>query len=228
MLSWKTSNHSVQISSNVFVMHSMVNATHSSNKSFTCICLWYFYTFLYTKQTQTFYISINICLQHIVNHITTYQLSKRTQYINEYVKYPRSKTIQACLMFMPENARKYKRNQPTISFRKSQNSTKTTFWVIGWNLYKQWRHNERGGVSNHQPQDCLLSRLFGHRSKKTAKLRVTGLCTGNSPVTGEFPAQMASNAENVSIWWRHCVYARSTAYFRWDTTLYYELVGHKT
>ena len=28
------------------------------------------------------------------------------------------------------------------------------------------------------------------------------LC-GNSPGTGEFPAQMASNAENVSIWWRH-------------------------
>ena len=38
---------------------------------------------------------------------------------------------------------------------------------------------------------------------KTLKLRVTGLCGGNSPVTGEFPAQMASNAENVSIWWRH-------------------------
>ena len=29
---------------------------------------------------------------------------------------------------------------------------------------------------------------------------------GNSPVTGEFPAQRASNAENVSIWWRHHVY----------------------
>ena len=29
------------------------------------------------------------------------------------------------------------------------------------------------------------------------------LCGGNSPVAGEFPAQMASNAENVSIWWRH-------------------------
>ena len=38
---------------------------------------------------------------------------------------------------------------------------------------------------------------------RTSKLRVTGLCAGNSPVTGEFPAQMASNAENVSIWWRH-------------------------
>ena len=58
-------------------------------------------------------------------------------------------------------------------------------------------------VSNHQPYDCLLNRLFRRRSKKTSKLRVTGLCAGNSPVTGEFPAQMASNAENVSIWWRH-------------------------
>ena len=49
----------------------------------------------------------------------------------------------------------------------------------------------------------LLSRLFGHRWKKTSKLRVTGLCGGNSPATGEFPAQMASNVENVSMWWRH-------------------------
>ena len=41
------------------------------------------------------------------------------------------------------------------------------------------------------------------RSKKTSKLCVTGLCAGNSPVIGEFPAQRTSNAENVSIWWRH-------------------------
>ena len=67
----------------------------------------------------------------------------------------------------------------------------------------QWRHNERLGVSNHQPHDCLLNRLFRHRSKKTLKLRVTGFCEGKSPVTGEFPAQRASNAENVFIWWRH-------------------------
>ena len=67
----------------------------------------------------------------------------------------------------------------------------------------QWRHNGRDSVSNHQPHDCLLKRLFRCRSKKTSKLRVTGLCVGNSPGTGEFPAQMASNAENVSIWWRH-------------------------
>ena len=68
-----------------------------------------------------------------------------------------------------------------------------------------WRHNGRDGISNHQPHDCLLVRLFRRRSKKTSKLHVTGLCAGNSPATGEFPAQMASNAENVSIWWRHHV-----------------------
>ena len=39
------------------------------------------------------------------------------------------------------------------------------------------------------------------------KLRVTGLCAVNSPKTDEFPAQMASNAENVSIWWRHHVFS---------------------
>ena len=62
-----------------------------------------------------------------------------------------------------------------------------------------WRHNGRDSVSNHQPRDCLLNRLFRYRSKETSKLRVTGLCEGNSLVIGEFPAQMASNAENVSI-----------------------------
>ena len=45
--------------------------------------------------------------------------------------------------------------------------------------------------------------LFRSRSKKTSKLRATGLCEGNSPVTDKFPAQRASNAENVSIWWCH-------------------------
>ena len=66
-----------------------------------------------------------------------------------------------------------------------------------------WRHNGRDSVSNHQPHDCLLNRLFRRRSKKTSKLRVAGLCAGTSPGTGEFPAQMASYAENVSICWRH-------------------------
>ena len=65
----------------------------------------------------------------------------------------------------------------------------------------RWRHNGCDSVSNHQPRECLLRRLI--TSKKISKFRVTGLCAGNSPETGEFPEQMASNAENVSIWWRH-------------------------
>ena len=67
----------------------------------------------------------------------------------------------------------------------------------------QWRHNERDGISNHKRLDCLLKSLFRCRSRKTSKLPVTGLCEGNSLVTGEFPAQRASNVENVPIWWRH-------------------------
>ena len=67
----------------------------------------------------------------------------------------------------------------------------------------RWRHNGRDSVSNHQPHDYSLNRLCRRRSKKTSKLRVTGLCAGKSPGTGEFSAQMASNAQNVSIWWRH-------------------------
>ena len=51
-------------------------------------------------------------------------------------------------------------------------------------------------------QPCVQAKI---NKKNTSKLRVTGLCTGNSPVTGEFHAQMASNAENVSIWWSHQV-----------------------
>ena len=80
----------------------------------------------------------------------------------------------------------------------------------------QWRHNEHNGVSNHQPHDCLLKRWFRLRSKKTSKLRVTGLCEGNSPATGEFPAQMASNAENIFIWWcRHDKARRNRILISW-------------
>ena len=54
------------------------------------------------------------------------------------------------------------------------------FWVV-WLTALLWRHNEHDSVSYHQPRGCLLDRLFRRRSKKTSKLRVTGLCAGNSP-----------------------------------------------
>ena len=63
----------------------------------------------------------------------------------------------------------------------------------------QWRHNEYNGVSNHRRFDYLFNRLFRLRSKKTPKLRATGLCEGNPPVTGGFPSQRKSNAENIPL-----------------------------
>ena len=49
----------------------------------------------------------------------------------------------------------------------------------------------------------VCSTVDSGRSEKTSKLRVTGLCAGNSPVTGKFPTERAIDAENVPIWWRH-------------------------
>ena len=82
-----------------------------------------------------------------------------------------------------------------------------------------WRHNGHDGVSIHQPHHCLLNRLLGCRSKKTSKLRVTGLCTGNSLGTGEFPAQMASNVETVSIWWRYHGFSYDSHVYTWNWCL---------
>ena len=110
-----------------------------------------------------------------------------------------------------------------LSFQQSTSSGRTDFlnhdshcsvwWLkmllrnfsMGFLSSLQWRHNEHDGVSNHQHHDSLHNRLFVRRSRKTSKLRATGLCGGNSPVTGKFPAQRASYAENISIWWRHHV-----------------------
>ena len=77
--------------------------------------------------------------------------------------------------------------------------TEPQWWIVtraphgSWYDYHmsvalQWRHNERDCFSNHHPRDCLLNRLSRRRSNKTSKVRVTGLCVVNSPVTGEFPA----------------------------------------
>ena len=60
-----------------------------------------------------------------------------------------------------------------------------------------------GAMASQITSPRLFTQPFIRRSKKISKLRVTGLCAGNSPVTGEFPAQMASDAENVSILCRH-------------------------
>ena len=76
-------------------------------------------------------------------------------------------------------------------------------WSPSWDpltfVTLQWSHNGQHGVSYHRRLYCLHNRLFRRRSKQTSKLCLTGLCE----VIGEIPVPRASNAENVSIWWRH-------------------------
>ena len=96
------------------------------------------------------------------------------------------------------------KQQNPILWITLQNENNTTYIIVWANngmcfvRTLQWRHNGRDGVSNHQPHNCLLNRLFGRRSKKTSKLRiVTDLCAGNS--THKWPV----TRKMFSTWWRH-------------------------
>ena len=76
-----------------------------------------------------------------------------------------------------------------------------------WKCELLWRHNERDRVSNHRRLDCLLNRLLvadqrKHQSSVSLAF-MRGMDSGTSPMNGEFPAQRASNVENVPIWCRH-------------------------
>ena len=73
-------------------------------------------------------------------------------------------------------------------------------------MYRLWLHAVRC------PQKGRKIKSLTH------SLRVTGLCVGNSRVTGEFPAQMTSNAENGSIWWRHHEYTTKFICFQLELT----------
>ena len=84
-----------------------------------------------------------------------------------------------------------------LGFNRKSFGVKWDYWI--WTITKhifpalkqingkslQWRHDKRDGVSNHQPHDCILNRLFKCRSKKTSKLRATE----------GIPAQRASDAK---------------------------------
>ena len=76
--------------------------------------------------------------------------------------------------------------------------------VLGWR-FPQWPLHYKDVIMSATTSlitsltIVYLTVYSRRRSKKRSKLRVTGLCVG----TGEFPAQRASNAENISIWWRH-------------------------
>ena len=153
-------------------------------------------------------IRYSICLHRYIN---VFVVLNAVQSIHDYVSVFSS--LQIDYTVKPAHINVYIYNAQTYTLIQCKQWTPTNinmyiciehvYIIRGVSKPLHWRHNGHDGISNHQLFDCLLNRLFGCRSKKTSKLRVTGFCVGNSPGTGEFPAQMASNAERVSIWWRH-------------------------
>ena len=60
------------------------------------------------------------------------------------------------------------------------------------------------GVSNHRPFHCFFNGLYWSTPKKTSRSTLLVLCERNPPVTGGFPSQGVSNAENTwTMSWRH-------------------------
>ena len=83
-------------------------------------------------------------------------------------------------------------------------------------LSLHWRHNDHDIVSNHQPHDCLLNRLFRRRSNKTSKIRVTGHCAGNSPGPVNSPHKWPVTRkmfpfDDVIMWWNRDMPDRNIA-----------------
>ena len=81
-------------------------------------------------------------------------------------------------------------------------------------------------MSLKSPASREFTRPFRRRSRKTPKLRVTGLCQRNSPVTGFFPAH-PSNAQNVSICLRHHAVPNHRATKHWWTLSTNRNIFHK-
>ena len=86
--------------------------------------------------------------------------------------------------------------------REFNKLSRQSFQTYGWrglsSVPLQWRHNGCDVVLDYRRLDCMLKRLFKRSLVKTSKLR--SLATVRE---GGFPSQRVSNAENVSIWWRH-------------------------
>ena len=65
------------------------------------------------------------------------------------------------------------------------------------------------------PVSPVFAQMLGQAQiKENTKAPSHWSLCGKSPVAGEFPVQMASHAENVSIWWRHhiCMFSSQKQY----------------
>ena len=99
----------------------------------------------------------------------------------------------------------------SIKVANPSSLTVLTFLYFQWNLNHNtpkifWHHDDviiDAMASQITSLTIVYPTVIQTQIKENIKLRVTGLCVGHSPGTGEFPAQLASNAENVFIGWSH-------------------------
>ena len=157
-------------------MHDVRYERLSKIWTWTNVCFWYFVFFCLLYSHTTWRISMKLKL---------YFYQKMYRFETSVIGYIFQRPLDGSIVY----------RHPPYCYTEYTHLKVVFLYMFNVTFYStlQWRH---------QPQHCLLNRLFRHRSRKTSKLRVTGLCAGNSAVIGEFPAQRDSNAENVSIWWR--------------------------
>ena len=129
---------------------------------FLSVCNYLFLIVIHTRRFLPWMNSVLLCVRPKVFHDVSLVCDRRSSVI--------------CLMYEP-----LRTLSGVFVHRVERNFTTV--------VSLQWRHNERDGASNHRRLDCLLNRLFRRRSKKTSKLRVTGIYEGKPPVTGGFPSR---------------------------------------
>ena len=177
---------SVQISYTDLFMWNHLRPIIASNISADII-----YWFIYVKSPQTNHCFKNQCRYHILIYLCEVTSDQALLQISVQI---------SCIDLLMWN-----HPRPTIASNMIEQSNNLLLWG-------QFIANLHSNVIVHRSchySDVILSVMavtgVRHRSKETSKLHVTGLCEGSPVVTGEFPWNMASNAENVSIWWCHHV-----------------------
>ena len=119
------------------------------------------YWWIFVTKWKLRYVIIHRCRSYIMPYVKQTTLAQKVVYHWVQIIYPYKINLPAMLLSY------------CVDFKLE--NYKTSVFSL------QWRHNGHDGVSNHQPHGCLLNRLFRRRSKKTSKLRVTGLCVWNLP-----------------------------------------------
>ena len=155
---------------------------------FFCVCFTHLrhYSFFLCVFTHLRHYSFSLCVFTHLRHYSYSPCSHRHSMISlQYNEHWYSTTPISYLAYIFHGRNIWPLSGSSwICFRKHDlafhNFSKHWDGVGYWNTLR-WRCNGHGGVSNHQPHDCLLKCLFRHRSKKTSKLCVTGLSVGNSP-----------------------------------------------